>query len=199
MIRSYQEFDQVVAQALSGVVGVSGAVIPVRYGTPQATVLEEKTIPCLTIVRYDDRIDVQRGSSYELLYQHSEVDEHLYLELERAYPVILSYQVDMYSHMQREMLDLERQTLAKLPRWRGALLDPDDYTVRFELTDTRDLTQDIETQRLFRRSLSYDFRVWVEHERPPAEVKDVQHIEVDIHDLPSGDRYESFWVPEEPS
>ena len=182
MIHSYDEFDEVLRQALTGIKDIEGNAVPVRYGVPQATVVEQGIVPSIILTRFDERVDRARGYDFGLRYQWSEEDE-VYHQKEIAYPVTLSYQLDLYSHLQREMLHLERQTFARLPRWRGFLLDPDGYTVRFELTDTQDLSEDVKTQRLFRRALTFDFRVWMEEEETePIEVKDVRHIELDICD-----------------
>lgn len=108
------------------------------------------------------------------------------------------YQIDVYAHEFKEMIDLTEQVFGRLRRRHHALLDPHGHYIYYWLTGSNDFATKIEEERVFRRSLTYAFDAWTmlrADQTSPESVGVVEHVNTQIYEIGTGDELSNEWVP----
>lgn len=203
MITDYRDMDTLIATQLAGIVDSQGAAVFLSYAVPEETIVETARVPAVVFQLIMDELNEERVT--EDAYRFKDNGDGTFSKVLPPTPVRLSYQVDLYSHFRQEMIDLIRQVFARLRRWRGILLDADGDSIDYELTDFRDISRDVEKQRLFRTALTFAFNVWV----TPESINDdggvigdpvgrVEYVLQVIRDLETDTEIvPDLWVPDE--
>ena len=110
-------------------------------------------------------------------------DPTLFGLYETPLPLIWVYQIDIYSKSREELVRLLREVTLRLPHQRGALIDPDGYTVKVTRTDYRDLSRFNTEERVMRVSLTYEFSGLMQINPDPIETYGViEHIKIVVSD-----------------
>lgn len=208
MITGDGDLDRLLKVKLTGLTWDAGPTggpsdtrsVPILVGTPEEVV--QSRVPGVAITYlYDRRSPLRVRDGIDVLTRADPNDPSLgYHRFDNIELRRYSYQVDIYTRYRREMVDLSQGVYSRLRREHGFLLDDDDDAIRYQLMSMTDATLDIEEERVYRRSLTFEFDAWtllrVDRENPQS-VGAVQNIETIILDE-GGVTLSDDWVPEQP-
>lgn len=213
MFHSYEQVDRAVFESLSRIF-LDGNEVPVFVGMPEEEVIQKETYPAISMWMIDERpgeLKVGPGVTVQEIKKEVPTDPTTFGLFETPIPLIWVYQIDVYSKSREELVRLLREVTLRLPHQRGALIDPDGYTVKVTRTDYRDLSRLNVEDRVMRVSLTYELSGLMQIKTDPIETYGiVEFVKVTVTDAdpPNPDPdvipYEGsfkhvLWVEEKPT
>lgn len=207
MIHGQADLDALIDTKLSGITMADPAtgaasVLPVVFGVPEEEVIERSRVPGLRVLyQYDYSLaNAGRVQDQPELMRLIDADrpELGWYKLQPPLFRRWTYQIDLYTHSYRDMLELTRRLFTRLRREYGYLVDDDGNEIIYRLDAMTDSARRIQEERLFKRTFTFSFDAWVqEDETPLGTVGRVDRILVDYRDTHER-QIEHEWVLEPP-
>lgn len=209
MIYSLDEFNHLVRDRLAGIsVSNRGNTLTldnrhISYGVPEAEVVESRVFPAISFHMINDlaheRNRLQGGEFRTLVPAGTDPADlpwagnwngtiptaPFYVYWPYPEPTRMTYQFDLYAHSQQSLIELYTNFLKRFPRRRGHLVDSDGHDIQLMSFLFLDFTRDIDMlgetkERVFRRTLTYTFDVWLQlADSPDRLVKPVEGIQIE--------------------
>jgi hypothetical protein len=112
----------------------------------------------------------------------------------------LSYDLELFTWLYEDMVELSRRMLSRLRREYGHLTDADGNVINYRLDSVSDQTRRIREERLFKRCFTFSFDAWVLEQVSDVgtPIGPVEYVKVEIKDLATESEWDHVWVPVDP-